>query len=107
MTPSAARVVITVVLLFLVIAGVSIVNSFYGGSFALGMIIIVLPFLLLAHLLPRLLPVKCPKCRGRMRFRRIILPVAGADRPGERYGFSCVSCPANHVWGGTSSGSIL
>ena len=97
----------TLIILTVVGAGVVVVNSFFGGSFAVGLALIVLPFLLLAYLLPRLLPVKCPRCGARMRFKRIVLPIARSSEPRELYGYTCVSCPHEDLREATSSGSSL
>lgn len=75
MKPATAHVVMTVALLLFVIAGMFVVNSWYGGSFVAGQMIIGIPFLLLAHLIPHLLPVSCPGCGARMRFKRSQFPL--------------------------------
>jgi hypothetical protein len=68
MKPIAARVLITVIVLAFVIVASVFVNSRFHGSFAAGIILLVLPFLALSFSLPYLLPVRCPKCSGKMRF---------------------------------------
>ncbi len=107
MKPGTARGIMVVVLLFAAIAGVVTVNLFFGGSFLYGLLIIILPLLLLAFLLPRWLPVKCPKCGAGMRFQHIRPPVSGADEPEELYGYRCASCREKYLWEGASSGSTL
>jgi len=97
----------TLIILTVVGTGVVVVNSFFGGSFAVGLALIVLPLLLLAYLLPRLLPVKCPRCGARMRFKRVVLPISRSSQPRELYGYACVSCPHEDLREASSSGSSL
>ena len=94
------------VCLLTVIAGVFIVNSFFSGSFLVGLLIIVLPLLLLAYLLPRLLPVKCSRCGARMRFKQVLVPTA-SDESREFYGYACPVCSSEHLWEGASPGGSL
>src|SRR5438874_7684281 len=61
MKPIAARVLITLIILAFVIGASVFVNSRFHGSFAAGIILLVLPFLALSFSLPYLLPVRCPK----------------------------------------------
>jgi|SRR5262249_39840473 len=105
MKPVTAHVAMILITLAVVGSGVVVVNSFFGGSFVVGLLLIVLPFLLLAFLLPRVLPVKCPKCGARMRFRRVISPTGKPSEPRELYGYACESCPNDYFWEGASSGS--
>jgi hypothetical protein len=107
MKPGTARIVLTLILLAFVIAGVVVVNSYFGGSFWVGLLLIVLPFLLLAYVLPHLLPVRCPKCGARMRFKRGRLPAGKPDQPGESFGYVCTACPQKNLWEGASSDSSL
>lgn len=96
-----------VVVLFAAIAGVVTVNQFFGGSFLYGLLIIVLPVLLLGLLLPRVLPVKCPKCGAGMRFQHVRPSPSGPDQPEDLYGYTCASCREKYLWEGASSGSTL
>ena len=107
MKPATARVVMTSFTLVVLIAGVVVVNSFYHGSFVVGLFLIVLPVLLLAYILPRLLPVRCPKCGNRMRFKRVVIPIAKRPEPREFYGYECETCAQQYLWEGASSGSSL
>jgi hypothetical protein len=68
---------------------------------------IVVPLLALAYLLPRLLPVKCPKCGARMQFTRLVIPVAKSAEPREFFGYVCNNCSEKQLWEGASSGSSL
>jgi hypothetical protein len=78
------------------------VNSRFHGSFAAGIIVLVLPFLALSFSLPYLLPVRCPKCSG-MRFDFL------KSKTGSRgmYAYICEQCTQRHEWEGASSGSAL
>src|SRR4029453_3649852 len=69
MSPTVARVVMTLAISAVVISAIILVNTRYHGSFLVGLFVIVLPFLVLSYVLPRLLPVRCPRCHARMRFR--------------------------------------
>lgn len=107
MRPAAARVIITITILAVVIIGVGIVNSRYDGGFVAGLFIIVLPFVGLAYLLPLIIPVKCPTCSGRMRFQFAPQAITRVDEtePKEFYGYTCEKCSATHLWEGSTSGS--
>jgi len=99
----AARVLITLIVLAFVI-GVSVfVNSRFHGSFAAGIIVLVLPFLALSFSLSYLLPVRCPKCSGKMRFH--FLKQKTDSR--QMYDYVCERCTQRHEWEGGSSGTSL
>jgi DNA-directed RNA polymerase subunit RPC12/RpoP len=103
MKPIAARVLITLIVLAFVIGASVFVNSRFHGSFAAGIIVIVLPFLALSFSLPYLLPVRCPKCSGKMRFN--FLKQKTDSR--QMYAYICERCIQRHEWEGASSGSAL
>ena len=103
MKPIVARVLITLIVLTFVIGASVFVNSRFQGSFAAGIIVIVLPFLALSFSLPYLLPVRCPKCSGRMRFH--FLKQKTDSR--QRYAYVCERCTQRHEWEDASSGSSL
>jgi hypothetical protein len=85
MKPTTARAVMIVITLSVVIVGVVVVNSRFHGSFVVGLLAIVVPFLILGFSLPRLLPVRCPRCGGKMRFhssgQRAVAAVNRRDMP--------------------------
>ena len=103
MRPIAARVLITLIVLAFVIGASVFVNSRFHGSFAAGIIVLVLPFLALSFSLPYLLPVRCPKCSGKMRFH--FLKQKTDSR--QMYAYICEQCTQRHEWEGASSGSSL
>jgi hypothetical protein len=103
MKPIAARVFITLIVLAFVIGASVFVNSRFHGSFAAGIILLVLPFLALSFSLPYLLPVRCPKCSGKMRFH-FLKQKADSQR---RYAYVCERCTQRHEWEGALSGSSL
>ena len=103
MKPIAARVLITVIVLAFVIVASVFVNSRFHGSFAAGIIPLVLPFLALSFSLPYLLPVRCPKCSGKMRFH-FLKPKTDSR---QMYAYVCERCTQRHEWEGASSGSSL
>ena len=70
---------------------------------AAGIIVLVLSFLALSFSLPYLLPVRCPKCSGKMRFR--FLKQKTDSR--QMYAYICEQCTQRHEWEGASSGSSL
>lgn len=89
---------ITLALLSITIVGVVIVNSMYQGSFVVGLLVIALPVMFLAYLLPLIVPVKCQKCNGSMRFRfnpQRDRPVSEADNP-NLYEYVCQECSATY-----------
>ena len=102
MKPTAARVLITLIVLAFLISATTFVNSRFHGSFVGGIIIIVLPFLALSFSLPHLLPVRCPKCSGKMRFH--FLKKVDVR---QMYVYICERCAHRHDWEGASSGSSL
>ena len=109
MRPTTARIIITVTILAVVVICVGVVNSSFHGSFIAGLFIIVLPFLALSYLLPLVIPVKCAKCGGRMRFRFTPQRVSRKSEAvaKEEYGYVCERCSTPHLWEGASSGSAL
>ena len=103
MKPIVARVLITVIVLAFVIGASVFVNSRFHGSFAAGIILLVLPFLALSFSLPYLLPVRCPKCSRKMRF--CFLKQTTDSR--QMCAYVCERCAQRHEWEGGSSGSSL
>jgi hypothetical protein len=103
MTPVTARVTMAVIVSAVAIGAIMLVNSRYHGSFWIGVLLIVVPVLALSFSLPHLLPVRCPKCGDRMRFRF-------SNRTGEGsqvYSYVCGRCSHRHDWEGSDSGSFL
>ena len=90
MKPMTARGVMIVITLSVVIVGVVVVNSRFHGSFLSGVVIIVAPLLILSFLFPHLLPVRCSRCRGKMRFH---FPRPASDRGNETIAV-CLRVPA-------------
>jgi DNA-directed RNA polymerase subunit RPC12/RpoP len=105
MRPGFARVVMTLIVLAVAAVSTTFVNSRYHGSFLIGIALVVAPFLFLSFALPHLLPVRCPKCRGKMRFRWRTHPSGSDDA--QHYAYICDDCGERHGWEGTSSGSAL
>jgi DNA-directed RNA polymerase subunit RPC12/RpoP len=103
MKPITARVLITVIVLAFVIGATVLVNSRYQGDFGVGIVLILVPFLALSYSLPYLLPVRCERCGGRMRFH--FLKRLG-DSP-QMFGYICERCGGRHEWEGASSGSLF
>ena len=101
MTPIAARTVMILIVGLVTISAIVLVNSRFHGSFLIGLLVIVLPLLILSYLLPRVLPVRCPNCGGKMqfRFRRL--------EEKDFYSYVCSNCANHHEWEGASSGSSL
>jgi hypothetical protein len=56
----------------------------------------------LSYVLPRVLPVLCPRCRARMRFR-----LSQIDDRRQLFAYVCDRCKTGHEWEGASSGSTL
>jgi len=106
MKPTTARAVMIVITLGVVIVGVVVVNSRFHGSFVVGLLAIVVPFLILGFSLPRLLPVRCPRCGGKMRFH-FLRPASSRGSEPSRYAYVCERCLERHEWEGASSGSSL
>ena len=105
MKPATARVLMTVIILGYVIAASVFVNSRFHGSFAVGLIVIIVPFLVLSFSLPYLLPVRCVRCGGKMHFH---FKGAKRDKSGEHlYAYVCECCDERHEWEGASSGPSL
>ncbi|MFL6530139.1 MAG: hypothetical protein ACJ8KX_06685, partial [Chthoniobacterales bacterium] len=50
------------------ITGIVFVNSRYHGGLGAGVLLIVVPVLALSFSLPYLIPVRCPRCGGKMSF---------------------------------------
>ena len=92
----------TLVISAVVISAIISVNTRYHGSFLVGSLVIVLPFLVLSYVLPRLLPVRCPRCHARMRFR-----LSQIDDRRQLFAYVCDRCKTGHEWEGASSGSTL
>jgi len=81
-------------------------NSEYHGDLIMGVLIIVLPFLTLSIFLPYVLPVKCPRCRGKMRFHfRPAIKTENGEAP--RFAYICEWCRYDYEWEGASSSSSL
>ena len=85
-----------------VISAIILVNTRYHGSFLVGLFVIVLPFLVLSYVLLRVLPVCCPRCHARMRFR-----LSQIDDRRQLFAYVCDRCKTGHEWEGASSGSTL
>jgi hypothetical protein len=103
MKPATARGFFMVITLVFLIVMTTFVNSRFHGSFLIGLLIIVLPFLAISFGLPHLLPVRCSKCSGKMRFR--FLRQTDASR--QMYAYICERCAHRHEWEGASSDSSL
>jgi hypothetical protein len=103
MTPGAAHLVMTLIISLVAIGGIVVVNSRYHGSFFIGLLLIVLPFLVLSFTLPYLLPVRCPRCRWKMTFR----PGRRIGERRELFASVCNHCGNRHEWEGASNGSTL
>ena len=103
MKPIAARVFITLIVLPFAVGASVFVNSRFHGSFVAGIFVLVLPFLALSFSLPYLLPVRCPKCLGKMRFHFL---KQKTDSP-QMYAYVCERCTQRYEWEGASSGSSL
>jgi len=106
MKPTTARAVMIVITLGVVIVGVVVVNSRFHGGFLAGVVLIVAPLLTLSFLLPHLLPVRCPRCGGKMRFH-FLRPASNPGNEPSRYAYVCQRCLERHEWEGASSGSSL
>ena len=103
MKPITARVLMTLIVLAFVIGATVVVNSRFHGNFAVGIVLILGPFLALSFSLPYLLPVRCERCDGGMRFH--FLKRRG-DSP-QMFGYVCERCGGRHEWEGASSGNSL
>ena len=104
----------TAVIFAVVVVGVFVANSApFDGRFLPGLLIVVAPFLLLAFLLPRVIPVRCPRCNGRMRFHWLGSERAAhirQDQASQRrnlFAYTCDACGERHVWEGSDSGHGL
>ena len=93
----------TLIISGVAITGIVFVNSRYDGSFFVGLLLIVLPLLGLSYSLPYVIPVHCPRCGGRMRFRFI----TKANEARQLYAYICDQCRHRHEWEGATSGSTL
>jgi hypothetical protein len=93
----------TLIIASVAISAIILVNSRFHRSLLIGLLVIVLPFLLPSFSLPYLLPVRCPKCRGKMRFQ--FLKKSGGSQ--QTYAYTCDQCDHRHEWEGGSSGSTL
>ena len=93
----------TLIMLAFVIGATVLVNSRFHGNFGVGIVLILVPFLALSFSLPYLLPVRCERCGGRMRFH--FLKRLGASS--QMFGYVCEQCGRRHEWEGASSGNSL
>ena len=84
------------------ITGIVWVNSRFHGSFLVGLFLIVLPVLVLSYGLPRILPVRCRRCGGRMRLRSSSIN----DRR-QLFAYVCDRCQDRYQWEGVDSGPTL
>jgi hypothetical protein len=98
MKPRTARFVMALIVSLVAISGIVIVNSRYHGSFLIGVLLIVIPVLALSLLLPRILPVRCDRCGGRMHFY-----YRKGPHLQDLYSYQCEQCGARHEWEGSSS----
>jgi DNA-directed RNA polymerase subunit RPC12/RpoP len=106
MKPATARVLMIVLVSAAGISGVLVANGApFNGRFLPGLFIVVFPVLLLAFLLPKILPVRCEKCGGRMSMRWLG-PQSPARREPDLYAYICSKCGDRHVWEGPSDHSI-
>src|SRR4051812_26022534 len=102
MKPIVARVLMITIVSAVAISGIVLVNSRFAGSFAVGLALVVAPVLALSFLLPRVLPVRCSACGGRVRF------CYGKGRHAQDvYAYVCEGCQHRHEWEGGSSPSSL
>jgi hypothetical protein len=104
----------TAMILVVVAVAVLVANSPpFNGRFLPGILIVVLPFLLLAFLLPKVIPVCCPNCNGRMRFRWLGTKRSDptsknqTERKPDLYAYVCDACGEQHAWEGSDSGHGL
>lgn len=99
MKPVFARILMTLLISAVAITGV----CYSGGSFLAGLLFIVLPMLLLSFTLPYLLPVRCSRCRGKMRFH-FVATDGGSHHV---YSYRCEKCAERYEWTASTSGSSL
>jgi predicted RNA-binding Zn-ribbon protein involved in translation (DUF1610 family) len=104
MKPTSARALMITITLAYVISAVVIVNSYFSGSFIVGLLIIVLPFLVLSFSMPHVLLVRCPSCGEKMRFS--FNPSRHSSASSQFYAYRCDRCGYRHEWEGATSGSL-
>ena len=95
MHPKWAWILIQLVMLVICLSGIILVNSRFGGAFFWGLLVVVAPLVSAYFILFRVVPVRCPSCRGKMRYRTIRRALGpGPQKAGTRilHGFVCTRC---------------
>lgn len=101
MKPQVARWTMVAVVVFTAGYLCHVANSApFNGEFLPGLMIVVLPVLALSFVLPKIIPVSCPKCNTRMPFR-----FKRSTEAEWLFGYTCDRCGNDYTWSGASSGS--
>jgi len=95
MHPRLAWTLVQLVMVIIGMSGIVVANSRFGGAFFWGLLVVVAPLVCAYFVLFRVVPVRCPRCKGRMRYRTIRRALGpGPQKAGTRtlHGFVCTSC---------------
>ena len=95
MHPRLAWIVVQLVMVVIGLSGVILANTLFGGAFFWGLLVVVAPLAGAYLILFRVVPVRCPRCKGRMRFRTFRRGTGPEPRKAETrvlHGFVCTRC---------------
>jgi hypothetical protein len=95
MHPKLAWILVLLVMVVICLSGIILANSRFGGSFFWGLLVLVAPLACAYFILFRVVPVRCPRCKGKMRyrtFRRWIGPESQKAEIRILHGFVCTRC---------------
>ena len=95
MHPKLAWILIQLVMVVIGLSGIILANSRFGGAFFWGLLVVVAPLVCAYFILFRVVPVRCPMCKGKMRYRTIRRGTGPESLKAETrilHGFVCTRC---------------
>jgi len=95
MHPKLAWILVQLVMVVIGLSGIILANSRFGGTFFWGLLVVVAPLACAYFILFRVVPVRCPNCKGKMRFRTIRRGIGPESQKAETrllHGFVCARC---------------
>jgi hypothetical protein len=95
MHPKLAWILVQLVMVVIGLSGIVLANSRFGGAFFWGLLVVVAPLACAYFILFRVVPVRCPSCKGKMRFRTIRRGIGPGSQKAETrllHGFVCARC---------------
>jgi hypothetical protein len=95
MHPKLAWILIQLVMVAIGLSGIILTSSRFGDAFFWGLLLVVAPLVCAYFILFRVVPVRCPRCKGKMRYRTIRRGIGPELKKAETrllHGFVCTRC---------------